>query len=283
VIGKRTQTRIVHSMVYLVLIVGSVPMLFPFLWMLSTSLKSLDQIFVYPPIWIPKPMLWSNFPEAMTELPFPLFFRNTMIIAIGVITGTLISNTLVAYGFARLRFPGRDVLFVLLISTTMIPWIVTLIPLFILFYKLHWVNTFLPLIVPAYLGTPFYIFLLRQFFRSIPPELSDAAKIDGCSELTIFLRIILPLCGPVIAVMVIFSFQGVWNDFLRPLIFLNDMKLKTLALGLYEFRGLEGAGAGTKWNLLMAASAVLVMPVLLLFASFQRYFIQGVHLSGIKR
>ena len=204
-----------------------------------------------------------------------------MIIAIGVITGNLISNTLVAYGFARLRFPGRDILFIILISTTMIPWMVTLVPVFILFHKLHWANTFLPLIVPAYFGTPFYIFLLRQFFRSIPPELSDAAKIDGCSELGIFFRIIMPLCMPALGVMVIFSFQGVWNDFLRPLIFLNDRRLKTLALGLYEFRGLEGLG--TKWNLLMAASTVLVMPVVALFASFQRYFIQGVTLTGIKR
>lgn len=280
-IGKTAQRRFAHGGVYVLLLIGCVPMLFPFLWMLSTALKPLEQIFVYPPEWLPKPALWRNFPQAMTSLPFPRFFRNTMTIAVGVIVGNLISNTLVAYGFARLRFPGRDVLFIVLISTTMIPWMVTLVPLFILFHELGWVNTFLPLIVPSYFGTPFYIFLLRQFFRSIPLELSDAAKIDGCSEVGIFLRIILPLCGPVLAVTVIFAFQGVWNDFFRPLIYLNDMNLKTLALGLHEFKGLEGSG--TQWNLLMAASTVLVMPVVALFAAFQRYFIQGVHMSGIKR
>lgn len=281
VFGKRAQTRISRGLVSLVLLVGAVPMLAPFLWMLSTALKPLRQIFVYPPVWIPSPVEWENFYRALTYLPFPLFFRNTMTIAIGVIVGSLISNTLVAYGFARLRFPGRDILFIILISTTMIPWMVTLVPVFLLFHKLGWVNTLLPLIVPAYFGTPFYIFLLRQFFRSIPLEISDAAKIDGCSELGIYLRIVLPLSGPVLAVMIIFSFQGVWNDFLRPLVFLNERRMKTLALGLYEFRGLEGGG--TQWNLLMAASVLMVMPVILLFASFQRYFIQGVRLSGIKR
>lgn len=280
-LGQRTQTSITRSFVTIVLLIGMVPMLFPFLWMLSTALKSLDQIYAYPPVWVPQPLRWGNFPEALTTLPFPLFLRNTLLIAVGVITGEIISNTLVAYGFARLRFPGRDILFIMVIATTMIPWMVTLVPVFLLFHRLGWVNTFLPLIVPAYFGSPFYIFLLRQFFRTIPPELSDAAKIDGCNELVIFTRIILPLSGPVLAAVVIFAFQGVWNDFMRPLIFLNDMNLKTLALGLHDFKALEGMG--TKWNLLMAASTLMVLPVVLLFASSQRYFIQGVTMSGIKR
>ncbi|GIV78945.1 MAG: sugar ABC transporter permease [Litorilinea sp.] len=255
-------------------------MIFPFLWMLSTALKTPPQLLAFPPILLPSPMDWSNFGTALQTLPFGIFLRNTLIIEVAVIVGGLISNTMVAYGFARLRFPGREFLFFLVISTIIIPWMVRLVPLYLIFNKLGWVNTFLPLIVPAYFGTPFYIFLLRQFFRSIPNDLSDAARIDGAGEFQILIRLILPLSKPVLAAMVIFTFQDVWDDFVYPLVFLHDQRLKTVALGLYDFVSIDPFA--TPWHLLMAASVLVVLPVLCLFAAFQRFFIQGITLTGVK-
>lgn len=272
--------RIQHLLVYLVLLIGAVPMIFPFLWMLSTALKTPNQLLAFPPILIPDPVEWGNFATALQTLPFGRFFRNTMIIEICVIAGSLISNTLVAYGFARLRFPGREFLFFILISTIIIPWMVRLVPLYLIFNRLGWVNTFLPLIVPSFFGSPFDIFLLRQFFRSIPDDLSDAARIDGANELQILIRLILPLSKPVLAAVTIFTFQNVWDDFVYPLVFLHDQQLKTVALGLYDFIAIDPFA--TPWHLLMAASVLVVLPVLLLFALFQRYFIQGITLTGVK-
>jgi multiple sugar transport system permease protein len=186
----------------------------------------------------------------------------------------------VAYGFARLRFPGREFLFFLLISTIIIPWMVRLVPLYLIFNKLGWTDTFLPLIVPAFFSTPFDVFLLRQFFRSIPDDISDAAHIDGASELRILVSIVLPLSKPVLAAVTIFTFQHVWDDFVYPLVFLQDQQLKTVALGLYDFISIDPFA--TPWHLLMAASVLIVLPVLLIFAVFQRYFIQGITLTGVK-
>lgn len=279
----RSQMGLIHvqrTLVYIVLTVGTVPMIFPFLWMLSTALKTPPQLLAFPPILLPSPMDWSNFGTALQTLPFGIFLRNTLIIEVAVIVGGLISNTMVAYGFARLRFPGREFLFFLVISTIIIPWMVRLVPLYLIFNKLGWVNTFLPLIVPAYFGTPFYIFLLRQFFRSIPNDLSDAARIDGAGEFQILIRLILPLSKPVLAAMVIFTFQDVWDDFVYPLVFLHDQRLKTVALGLYDFVSIDPFA--TPWHLLMAASVLVVLPVLCLFAAFQRFFIQGITLTGVK-
>jgi multiple sugar transport system permease protein len=269
-----------HGLVYLILLMGAVPMLVPFLWMLSTALKTPSQLLAFPPILIPNPVEWSNFSAAFNALPFGLFLRNTLIIEVFVIIGGLFANTLVAYGFARLRFPGREFLFFLLISTIIIPWMVRLVPLYLLFNQLGWVNTLLPLIVPAFFGTPFDIFLLRQFFRSIPNDLSDAARIDGANELQILTRLILPLSKPVLAAVTIFTFQNVWDDFVYPLVFLHDQRLKTVALGLYDFIAIDPFA--TPWHLLMAASVLVVLPVLLIFAAFQRYFIQGITLTGVK-
>jgi multiple sugar transport system permease protein len=279
-LSQSSATRIQHLLVYLILLVGSVPMVFPFLWMLSTALKTPPQLLAFPPILIPNPVEWGNFAAALQALPFGRFLRNTLIIEFFVILGGFFSNTLVAYGFARLRFPGREFLFLLVISTIIIPWMVRLVPLYLIFNQLGWVDSFLPLVVPAFFGSPFYIFLLRQFFRSIPDDLSDAARIDGANEMQILLRLILPLSKPVLAAVAIFTFQDVWDDFVYPLVFLHDQQLKTVALGLYDFIAIDPFA--TPWHLLMAASTLVVLPVLILFAAFQRYFIQGITLTGVK-
>ncbi|MCC6174946.1 MAG: carbohydrate ABC transporter permease [Chloroflexi bacterium] len=266
---------------YLVLVAGAVAMVFPLLWMIGTSLKELPQTRAYPPIWIPLPPRWENYPQALTAQPFGQYFLNSFIISIGVIVGDLISCSFVAYGFARLRFPGRNLLFMVLVSTLMVPFIVRLVPLFLIFKQLGWINTYLPLIVPSFFGTPFFIFLMRQFFLTIPTELAEAARIDGANEIGIWARIYVPLSGPVMAVVAIMAFQQSWNDFLAPLIFINDKEKFTAALGLVHM--LSQSGASTEyWNLLMAAATVMVVPMILLFVFAQRYIIQGVALTGIK-
>jgi multiple sugar transport system permease protein len=267
------------TVVYILLVAISVIMLIPLVWMISTALKSLDQVGIFPPEWIPNPVLWDNFGQALTFLPFALYFRNTGIITGFSILGTLISCSLVAYGFARLRARGREALFLLVLSTLMLPNQVTMIPQYVLFAKLHWIDTFLPLIVPNFLGNAFFIFLLRQFMMTIPLEMDEAARIDGAGYVRIFVRIILPLIKPALATVAIFTFVYNWNDFLYPLIYLNSEQNLTLSLALSKFTGMYGS---TAWNLLMAASLVVVMPCLLLFFFAQRYFIQGIVVSGLK-
>jgi len=254
--------------------------LLPFFWLVSTALKTQAQVYTYPPVWVPLPPQWQNFPEALTSRPFFLFFQNTLLIAVTVIVGDIFSCTLVGYGFARLRFPGRDALFVVLLATIMMPFIVRLVPLFVLFQQLGWVNSYQPLTVPAFFGNPFFIFLARQFFLTIPAELTDAARVDGANELTIWWRIMLPLSGPILAVITILAFQQVWNDFLQPLIFLSDQSMKTLALGLHSM--LESGSGAQPYHRLMAVATTMTLPVVLLFVVFQRYFIQGVVMSGLK-
>jgi multiple sugar transport system permease protein len=211
-------------------------------------------------------------------MPFHLFFLNTMTIIVGALAGVLLTSSLVAFGFARLRFPGKTVLFGLLLSTMMLPSIVTLIPQFILFKQLGWYNTFLPLIVPYWFGGgAFNVFLMRQFFMTIPTEMDEAARIDGASDFTIFWRIMLPLSGPVLATVGVLGFLHFWNDFLGPLIYIVSMEKRTLALGLRAFQGLYS----TQWNLMMAASTVMVIPVIALFFAAQRYFVKGVVLTGL--
>jgi len=277
--GRRARRAALTVLAYVALTALACLFALPILWMVSTSLKPIEQLNRWPPEWIPHPFVWSNYPEALTFLPFGRYFANSVFIAGMAIVGTLLSCTLVAYGFARIAFPGRDALFVVLISTIMLPATVRLIPTFLLYNEIGWLNTYLPLIVPAFLGNPFSIFLLRQFFRAIPEELADAARIDGCGELGILARIFVPLSGPALAVITIFTFQQEWNDFMGPLIYLNEERLRTLALGLYYFLSFEGV---THWNEMMAAATVMVLPILLVFAFFQRYFIQGVTLTGIK-
>jgi ABC-type glycerol-3-phosphate transport system permease component len=253
-------------------------MLFPVFWMVSTSLKEKAQIFRYPPVWIPSPFVWSNYPDALNSVPFDRYAVNTVIICVANIAGVLISSSIVAYAFARLRFPGRDVLFIIVLSELMLPPTVTLIPRYIEFRELDMINTWWPLILPNWFGNAFFIFLLRQFFRTIPRDLSDAAKVDGASELRIFWQIILPLSRPALAVVVIFQFLYNWNDYLEPLIYISDPDKYTVALGLASFRDL----LSTEIGYLMAASAVMILPVIMLFFVFQRYFIRGVVLTGLK-
>ena len=280
-IKSRRQSRTVARLVvHLVLILGALLVCFPLIWMVLTSLKPLEQVFYYPPELFPRPVMWQNYVDALTYRPFSLFFRNTMIIETAVIIGTLLSNSLVAYGFARLRFPGREVLFTILLSTMMLPAVVQLIPLFIVYSKLGWINTYFPLTVPAFFATPFYVFLLRQFFRSVPEELRDAARIDGCRELGIWWRIMLPLSRHAMAVVAIFAFQRVWNDFLPPLIYLNREEMKTLALGLQALTPVAETRPDYHW--LMAVATAMVVPMMLLFAFTQRYFIEGISVAEIK-
>ncbi len=277
--GIKTQKSWQKGLVYLLLIVGAVMFMIPFLWMLSSSFKELPQIFVYPPQWIPNPLRPQNYIEALAKMNFLVALKNTLTITVLCLIGQVGSASLVAYGFSRLRFPGRDFLFMLVLSTMMVPAQVTMIPQFILFRELGWVDTFKPLIVPAFFGGgAYFIFLLRQFFLTIPKELEDAARIDGCSTSRIYRQIMLPLAKPALITVSIFSFMHHWNDFMGPLIYLNSEHKRTLAIALQSFQG----QFTSEWNLLMAASVVVLIPVLILFFTLQRYFVEGIVLTGLK-
>ena len=272
------QRKLVQIIVYLLLIAGSLIFLLPLFWALSSSFKTDYQVLEFPPRWFPDPFRWENYPEALTYVPFGKYAVNTLIIAIGAIFGNLISCTIIAYGFARLRAPGKNFLFVLMLSTMMLVEPVRIIPMYIEFNMLKWIDTFLPLIVPAFFGSPFYIFLLRQFFMNIPSELEDAALIDGANRLQILWNVILPISKPALAAIAIFNFQGVWNDFLYPLVFLHKNSNYTIALGLNFFR----SSYNVHWGYLMAASISALIPMVFVFFFFQRYFIEGITFSGIK-
>jgi multiple sugar transport system permease protein len=277
---NRPAQRLRRFLIYATLVLGAVVVLIPFLWTLSTSLKEPEQIFTYPPQWIPDPVAWSNYPEALASQPFGRWFANTLLV-VGVATlGTVLSCSLVAFAFARLRWPGRNLLFVVLLATMMLPEQVTLIPTFILFRQLDWVNTILPLTVPAFFArSAFYVFLLRQFFMTIPSELDEAARIDGASNLQIYWHVILPMSKPALAVTAIMFAQFKWKEFLAPLIYLNSSEKYTIALGLRTFLGQE---YGTDWQLTMAANVVFMLPLILVFFFLQKYFIQGIVVTGVK-
>ncbi len=263
---------------YAVLVACSFAMLMPLFWMATSSLKQNYAVFSFPPVWVPQPLQWDNYPAALTFLPFVTFFKNTMFIALSTTVGALLSNTLVAYAFARLEARGKEVLFYLALSTLMLPYAVVMIPQFVIFSKLGWVNTFAPLVVPSFFGNPFFIFLLRQFFRGIPRELEDAAALDGAGVLQTIFRVILPVSIPALVTVVIFQIQATWNDFLGPLLYLSREPLYTVALGLQYFLG-ENGGA---WNWLMAVSTVSIVPVMLMFFFAQRLFIRGIVMTGFK-
>lgn len=266
-------------LIYLLLFVGSIVMLLPLAWLVRSSVMSLRQIFIFPPQWIPDPWQLNNYPDAFTTIPFLLYLRNTLTILVPVVLGTVLTASISAYGFSRLRWPGRDTVFAILLTTLMLPYTVTLIPTFLIWVRFDLVNTFWPLIVPSWFGGGiFNIFLLRQFFRTIPVELDEAAVIDGANPLQILWRILLPLSRPALITVAIFATMGVWNDFLGPLIYLNDSRNYTLALGLAEFTGMYRS----EWHLLMAASTMVLLPVLILFFVAQRYFVEGITLTGIK-
>jgi multiple sugar transport system permease protein len=245
----------------------------PFLWLLSTSLKTNEQIVQSSPDWIPRPATLQNFLNAFHTVPLLEYGKNTLIVTLFSVLGALCSNTLVAYGFSRIQWRSREFFFIVTLATLMLPFQVTMVPLFIMFSKLHWTNTFLPLIVPCFFGNAFYIFLLRQFFLGIPRELSEAARIEGASELQILWHIILPLARPALFTVALFQFLFSWNDFLGPLIYLNDQSKFTLALGLANMQSAIGL---SDFGMIMAAAMVTVLPVILLFIFAQRYFIEGI-------
>ena len=271
--------RITLAFVYAALAAGGVVILAPFVWMLSTAVKVPGTEFIYPPQLFTRPLRWNNFSDGWTALPFTRWFFNTSIITVLSVAGAMLSSSLVAYGFARLEFPGRTVLFVILLSTMMLPFHVRLIPMFITFRFLGWIDTYLPLIVPFFFGgVPFFIFLVRQFFLTIPLEMEDAAAIDGAGVFASFLLIILPLSRPVLGVVGVFAFIRVWNDFLEPLIYIHSMDKMTLSLGLRFFQDQDF----TDWTSLMAVSIIVLVPSVALFFVAQKYYIHGVVTTGIK-
>ncbi len=278
---RRKSVRHNFQMTAALLILSVLAFLFvaPLVWMFVSALKQ-NQL-VFDGKWIPQPAQWSNFKDAWQAAPFGLYFRNTLVIAVGAVTGSVISSSLVAYSFARLQWPGRDALFGLVLATMLLPGIVTFIPQYILFSKLGFTNTFVPLIAPAWFGNAFFIFLLRQFYRGIPNDLSDAARIDGAGELRIWWQIVMPLSRPALAAVTIFSFTGVWEDYFNPLIYLDDQNKFTLQLGLKAFENATSGGT-PQWNYLMAIGLLIIIPVVVVFFFGQKYFIEGVTLTGLK-
>ncbi len=255
----------------------------PYSFAFTTSFKNPYEIYVFPPRWLPEQWRWTNYIEAWIQAPFLRFYLNTVAITTLAMLGQIASASLVAYGFARFRFPGRDALFILVISTLILPEEVTIIPTFLMFKHIGWLDTWYPLIVPFYFGGgAFSIFLLRQFFLKLPRDLDDAAEIDGASSLRILLSIIIPLSKPAMATLAIFSFLGRWNDFFHPLIYLSTTEKFTISLGLRFYQQVATAGGPAREHLLMAAAFMATIPIILVFLSFQRYFVRGIVLSGIK-
>jgi multiple sugar transport system permease protein len=260
------------------LFLGAAIYLTPLLWMISSSLKPERQILAVPLTLLPLPPRWSNYAEALSYVPFGRYTLNTLFLSVVNIVGHLLSCTLVAYGFARLDAPGRQPLFLVLLATMMLPYPVTMVPLYMLYRSLGWVNTFLPLTVPSFLGHPFYIFLLRQFMLTIPKDFEEAARVDGANIVQIIGYVLLPLIKPALATAAIFTFQSTWNDFIGPLIYLHNQALYTVTLGLNFFR----ATYTVRWAYLMAASLVTVLPVVFVFLVAQRAFVEGITLSGVR-
>ncbi len=272
------QRRITQAIAYTVCTLMAIAYIFPLYWLVVTALKTDTEVFELPPGLIPRSPQWQNFPESTTYIPFWSYLWNTFVIAGMTIVGTLLSCTLVAYGFARIRWPGRNIVFLIYLSTIMLPGQVTMIPLYIIFRNLGWVGTYLPLVVPAFFGNAFFVFLLRQFLLTIPDELSDAARIDGASELGILWYVMIPLLKPALATVALFTFVRAYTDFLGPLIYLTNQENWTISLGLQMFKNMYGA----QWQLMMAAAALTMLPTLVLFFLTQKTFVKGIALTGIK-
>lgn len=278
--SQSTRKLLYKIFIYTILIVSTIIMLIPFVWMLSSSLMKESDMFQIPPVWIPNPPQFSNYTELWGILPFDTFFRNTIVLTVGRVVPLLFSCSLAAYGFARLKSRKRNILFIIMLSTMMLPGQVTIIPLYIIFAKIGWVNTFLPLIIPSFFGIPFYIFMMRQFFMTIPIEYDESARIDGATTFQIFYKIILPLSKPALVTMAIFLFMWSWNDFFIPLIYLHDTNQYPLALGLQLFR--TYGEYSTRWDYIMAGSLLMSIPPLLVFFFAQKYFVEGVTITGLK-
>ena len=271
--------RVVSRIVlYAVIVAGAVLFSLPFIWMVSTSVKPGYEVFKVPPVWIPSKFEWDNYWVPWGNLPFLSFYKNTAVMTFVDIFATLASSSLVSFAFARMRFRGRDFLFILVLSTMMLPGQVTLIPLYVLWSKLKLVNTLWPLIIPAFFGSAFNIFLLRQFMMTIPLAMDDAARIDGANWFAIYSRIMLPLSAPALGVVAIYEFTFRWNDFLGPLIYLNDPSNFTVSLGLQ----LLNSQYVTQTQQIMAQTIISIVPVLVVFFAAQRYFIQGLVITGVK-
>jgi multiple sugar transport system permease protein len=267
-----------RTLIYAILIILAFTWLFPFYWLVSSSLKTDEQLLKFPPIWIPNPIDWANYAEAVGYFPFFTYVRNSLIIGGMAALGAVVINPMVAYGFSRIEWPGRNLIFIITLGTMMLPFAVTMIPVFLTFKRLGLIGTWAPLILPSFLGNAFYIFLVRQFFLGIPNDLSDAARIDGASEINIFLQVIVPLARPVLATVALFEFMARWRDFLGPLIYLNKETLYPISLGLQFYT----TSHSTQWALLMAASVLVTIPTLLAFLVTQKTFIEGITFTGIK-
>lgn len=261
-----------------VLVILAAVYLTPFVWMVSTSLKTTPQSIASPPVLIPSPIVWSAFPSAISKMNFPLAFRNTLIYAVPAMVGTVISCSLVAYGFALVKWRGRNAMFLIVLATMMLPSQVTLIPLYVIYAKLGWINTYLPLVIPSFLGSPFFIFLLRQFFMGVPKELLDAARLDGASELRILTTIVAPLAAPALITVALLTFIDKWNDFYGPLIYLQKPELQPLSLVVQIFQ----TNHRTDWPLAMAADILVAAPLVAIYFVAQRKFIEGITLTGLK-
>ncbi|OJG51561.1 ABC transporter permease [Enterococcus hirae] len=275
---KRTsvnrQTKKIVS--YLLMTAIGLVLITPLLWMVFTSLKPMEEIVRYPPTFFPEKIVWQNYLDTITAFPFWRYARNTLLITVLVVFGNVLSNSFIAYGFAKLDFPGKKLMFALVLSTMMIPGFVTMIPQYVLFSKIGWVGTYLPLIVPSFFGNAFNIFLMRQFYLSINDELIEAAEIDGANHFYIWSRLMLPLTKPALITIAINSFNAAWNDFLGPLLYIQDQEKYTLQIGLQVFQN----QATTQWNYLMAGATLVLIPTILMFFFAQRYFIEGMDLTG---
>jgi multiple sugar transport system permease protein len=271
----------------IILIAAAVLFIIPFYWMVVSALKSTQELTKFPPTLIPGALVWQNFVDAVNYIPFGLYTLNSLIITVGITIGAVLSNTVVAYGFSRIQWPGRNAMFYICIATLFLPYPVILVALFDIFGRLpsfglqgakSWVDTFLPLIVPAFFGNPFYIFLMRQFMLGIPRELSDAARVDGASEIQTFWKVIMPLTKPAIVVVAIFAAVAAWNEFLLPLLYLQENSKYPLAVGLAFYTSQHDVA----YNLLMAAATLVVLPVVVIFLLAQRFFVEGITVGGVK-
>ncbi|MGF2053957.1 carbohydrate ABC transporter permease [Vagococcus fluvialis] len=269
-------SKIKNLCLYVLLFTVSILLLGPLLWMFSTSLKSMQEIVSFPPTIIPEKVQWHNYIDAINSFPFFKYMGNTFFITILVMIGTILSNSFIAYGFSKIDFPFKNLFFSLVLSTMMIPSFITMIPQYIVFSKIGWVGTYLPLIVPSFFGNAFHIFLLRQFYLSISNELIDAAKVDGANHFYIWFKLMLPLTKPALITIGILSFNGTWNDFIGPLLYIHDEAKYTLQIGLQVFQN----QSTTQWNLLMASAFLTLVPTILLFFFAQKYFIKGMDLTG---
>lgn len=272
--------RIQVVLTYTVLLLGAFVLMVPFFWMITTSLKTLDEVQTWPVIWIPGHWMFSNYIDVFYQIPFARFLSNSVILSVGGIIGSLVSSSIAGFGFARLRFPGRNILFFTMLTTLMLPAWVVIVPHFIMFSAVGWLDTFLPIIVPSFFGNAFYIFLFRQYFMGVPRELEDAARIDGCNTFQIFTQIFLPMSKPIVATVAIFAFFYYWNDLLYPLVYLRSQSNFPVSLGMRMF---QSAHAIVDYPRLMATAMMTLLPCIILFFSFQRLYIQGVVMTGVDK